>query len=357
MPRLSVVVPVHDVRPYLPGFLDSLTTQTYDDVELLLVDDGSTDGSVEVLRAFAEREPRAVLLEQANAGAGSARNRALDVATGELLAFADPDDELPADAWARMVGVLDRTGSDLVIGSAERFGAGRTYVPPLLARNHGQERLGITIADAPLLLADIFLWNKVVRRELWGALRFPEGTDYEDQPVVTDLLLAARSLDVLTDVVYRWRERADRSSATQARARLANLRDRIETKRATLAAVRRAGDPRLVAVLLEEVLPIDMWEHFRAAAGPVAGSPDSAAYWELLRDGVRELWAEVPFERTRLPVRQRLMGWLTAQDRRDDLVRLVAFLDDHPGPIEIRDGRYVHPWADEPGLPAELLRA
>jgi hypothetical protein len=77
----------------------------------------------------------------------------------------------------------------------------------------------------------------------------------------------------------------------------------------------------------------------------------------MLRDGVRELWNEdtVPFERTRLPLRQRLMGWLTARDRREDLVELIAFLDAHPGPVPVRDGRYAHPWAEEPGLPAELV--
>ena len=99
-----------------------------------------------------------------------------------------------------------------------------------------------------------------------------------------------------------------------------------------------------------------MWEYFRAVPGCTHD------YWAMLRDGVREFWNDdtVPFERTGLPLRQRLMGWLVAQDQRADLEELLAFIDaHHPDGLPRRevDGREVidHPFRDRPDLPPELL--
>lgn len=353
--RLSVVVPVYNVGDLLAASLDSILAQPVRDLEVVVVDDGSTDGCTQIARAYAAQHPQVRLIVQDNRGVSAARNRAVEACTGDLLTFVDPDDIVPADAWQAMIRTLGRTGSDFVVGGMERVAPdGRRWQPPLLRRNHAQERLGITIDDAPLMLADVFPCNKVFRADFWRRheLSFPLDVRYEDQVLCTQAFLAARSFDVLPDVVYDWYARDDLSSATQARGRLDNLRDRFVTKQLTLDLVRPRGNDRLLDTLLREVLPIDMWEHFRAAVAPTTEQPDD--YWSRLREGLLAIWnpSTVPFERTTLPVGQRLMGWLVAQDRRDDLARLVAEIDG-PG-ITTEQGRYLHPWVDEPGLPAEL---
>jgi CDP-glycerol glycerophosphotransferase len=358
-PTLSVVIPLYDVAAFLPACLDSVLGQPVRNLEVVLVDDGSTDDSAAIAQRYADRDPRVRLIRQPNLGVSVARNNGVAACTGELLTFVDPDDALPRDAWGPMVKALLRTGSDFAVGSMERVtGDGQRHRLPLLSRNHAVERLAISIEEAPLMLADVFPCNKVFRTAFWvdSKVAFPEDVRYEDQVALTEAFLAARSFDVLTEVVYDWRVRDDLSSATQKRGTLANLDDRIVTKRMTVERVRAhpAADV-LLDTLVREILPIDMWEHFRAAVAPTTEQPD--AYWEMLRAGVLEFWGEhtVPFERTTVPVSQRLMGWLVVQDRRDDLARLVALLDGPGVPTE--GGRFRHPWYDEPGLPAELRTA
>lgn len=352
-PRLSVVVPVYNVAPYVADSLDSVLRQRVrGGVEVIVVDDGSTDGSADIVEEYAARHEQVQVFHQPNSGVSIARNLALEHATGELLTFVDPDDELPADAWKAMLRTLDRTGSDFVVGKAERLEGERRFVTPLMERNHRVERLGIAIEDQPLMLADVFVWNKIFRREFWdrAGITFPERTRYQDQPALTQAFLAARSFDVLTDVVYDWRVRHDLSSATQKRRDLDNLQERVTTKRMTVEMVAAHGNDDVARVLHAEILPIDMWEHFWS----VRDCAD--AYWELLRDGVREFWGPhtLPFEETRLPVQQRLMGVLVGQDRRADLLALLEFLEQQGVPTEtVGDQvRATLPFTDDARVPA-----
>ncbi|MCW2848027.1 MAG: Teichoic acid biosynthesis protein [Marmoricola sp.] len=347
-PTVSVVVPVYDVAAYVEDCLTSIARQPVDDHEVIVVDDGSPDRSVEVVERLMRRDGRIRLLRQANAGLGAARNAGVAEATGTYLAFVDSDDVLPPDAWGAMLASLERTGSDLAVGTAERDDGIRRWTTPLMRRNHEVARPGIDVAQQPLILADVFAWNKLYRRSFWSGagLSFPEGTRYEDQPALTRAFLAASSFDVLTETVYRWAVREDRSSITQKRHETADLVDRLETKRDSARVVReRAGD-EVVRVFFAEVLPVDLWEYFRAVPGC------DADYWSLLVAGVRELWNDrtLPFEETAVPPQQRLMGWFVAQDRRADLESLLAWIDANR-PLPFEGGELAHPWRAEAGLP------
>ena len=355
-PKLSVVVPVFNVERFLPSAVESIQAQGIDNLEILIINDGSTDSSLEVARGCAAADSRIRVLDQKNGGVSSARNTAMAECSGDLVTFVDPDDTLPPGAWKSMISTLLRTGSDLVIGSMRHVdGEGRVHRLPLLERNHAVARERITLADQPLLLADVFPCNKMFRMDFWRRLDLTFPVDvryYEDQTVATEAMLAASSLDVLSDVVYEWHVRGDKSSATQARAALRNLEDRLLTKQRTIELVLEHGDPELLDVLWREVLPIDMWEHFRAAVAPTTELRDR--YWETLREGLLEIWPpdSMPFERTHVPPGQRLMGWLVSQDRRHDLATLIHTIDG-PG-VPQRDGRYLHPFLNDPSVPPAL---
>ncbi|HWU24012.1 MAG TPA: glycosyltransferase [Nocardioides sp.] len=352
-PRVSVVVPVYNLAESLEACLDSVLAQRgIGAIEVVAVDDGSTDGSGDLLDRYAARHPEVRVVHQANGGVSRARNHALELCTGFYVTFVDPDDVVPPGGWAPLVRSLDRTGSDFAVGMMERVGVdGRRSRPPLLARNHAVARPKVSIDEAPLLIADVFPCNKLFRLDFWrgAGLGFPVDLRYEDQVFATEAFLAARRFDVLTEVVYDWHVRDDLSSATQRRARLDNLADRMTTKQMSLERVVRHGNAELTDLFYREVLPIDMWEHFRAAVAPGTDQPED--YWRLLRDGLRAIWNEstVPFEDTAVPPAQRLMGWLTAHDRRDDLARLIAEIDG-PG-VPVVDGIYQHPWRDASGVP------
>src|SRR4051812_12375969 len=246
-PRLSVVVPFHNVAEYLDACLTSLAAQTSAaDTEVIMVDDGSTDDSARIARSWADREERFILVQQAQAGPGAARNAGVDLARGEFLAFVDGDDLVPSDAYELLLRTLARTGSDLVSGAVNRIGSFGTRPSHLHGRAILGEELGTHISRTPSLLYDVTMWNKVIRRDFWDAhgLRFPEGVLYEDIQLATRLHCLAGSVDVIAAPIYHWRERSGGNpSITQARGNPINLRDRINAL-LTIDAFLTAYSPR-----------------------------------------------------------------------------------------------------------------
>ncbi|MGW9304129.1 bifunctional glycosyltransferase/CDP-glycerol:glycerophosphate glycerophosphotransferase [Streptomyces cyaneofuscatus] len=227
-PLLSVVIPVHNVEDYLEDCLHSVADQSLDAIEVVMVDDGSTDGSGRIAAAFAARDRRFRLVRQENAGLSAARNTGVRHTTPTVpyLAFADSDDFVVHDAYERMVASLESTGSDLVTGNVWRLtGQGRQQAWQYRWLTASRPRTHIT--RDPRLLADRVAWNKVFRRSFWDghAFTFPEGKLYEDTPVMIPAHYLAGTVDVLREHVYYWRVRE--GSITRRRTDVTGVRDRI----------------------------------------------------------------------------------------------------------------------------------
>ncbi len=239
---LSVVVPFYGVEAYLEDCLRSLAEQSLRDIEVVLVDDGSLDGSRAVADAWCARDPRFRVVAQPNAGLGPARNTGAGGATGRYIAFADSDDVLPVHAYERLVGSLERSGSDIAAGGVGRFVAGGDARPSWLhAPLFGQAVEGTTLAEVPRLGRDRMVWNKVYRRSFWTGhgLRFP-AIRYEDWPVTLRAYQEARSVDLVRGTVYYWRDRESLDSITQQSRDLANFTDRVASAAQVTALVREA---------------------------------------------------------------------------------------------------------------------
>ncbi|MFI7327730.1 CDP-glycerol glycerophosphotransferase family protein [Streptomyces rubiginosohelvolus] len=227
-PLLSVVVPVHNVEAYLEDCLRSVAEQTLDAIEVVMVDDGSTDASGRIAAEFAARDERFRLVRQPNAGLSAARNTGVRHTTPTVpyLAFADSDDVVVHDAYERMTAALESSGSDLATGNVWRLtGQGRHQAWQYRWLTGPRSRTHIT--RDPRLLADRVAWNKVFRRSFWDAhaFAFPEGRLYEDTPVMIPAHYLAGSVDVLAEHVYYWRVRE--GSITRRRTDVTGVRDRI----------------------------------------------------------------------------------------------------------------------------------
>ncbi|MGH3040283.1 MAG: bifunctional glycosyltransferase/CDP-glycerol:glycerophosphate glycerophosphotransferase, partial [Gaiellaceae bacterium] len=228
--RISVVVPVYNVAAYLEECLESLAQQTFGDLEVVLVDDGSTDESPEIAERFAARDARFRLVEQANAGLGAARNTGARHASGEFIVFADSDDVVPRHAYELLLGTLDETGSDFASGNVRRLTPQGSQKATFLAKAFDRTRLRTHITRFPHLVADRTAWNKLFRRSFWDRhrLRFPVGVYYEDTPVTIPAHYLAESVDVIEQTVYLWRVREGPDlSITQRRTETKTLRDRF----------------------------------------------------------------------------------------------------------------------------------
>ena len=325
---ISVVVPVYDVAAYLPEALDSILAQSHRSLEVVVVDDGSTDGSGRIADEYAARDPRVHVVHTANHGLGAARNEGIRHATGDLLTFADSDDVVPPGAYAALLRQLRRTGADFVTGSVARWEGDRLEELPWMRRLH-RPRAAYFIEQHPEILGDVFAWNKLFRRSFWddAGLTWPEGIRYEDQPATTRAYVAARRFGVVPDVVYHWRIRHDGSSITQQRSSLADLRDRWTTKRMSLTTVQGFGSDQVTRVFVDRVLAGDLPRYFTEIPGC------SEEWWDLLVAGVREFWGVRTLARSGLPPVHRLTGWLVGQDRRAEAELVMRYVAEHGGPV------------------------
>ena len=229
-PRISVVVAFFNNEDDLGDCLDSIAAQTFADLEVIMVDDASSDHSAEIARAKAAADPRFTLLQPEHGGPGGARNRGVERARGEYLAFVDGDDVLPANAYELLLHALERSGSDFVSGAVYRVGPNGISPSALHSLAIKGRQTGTHVTRTPRLLYDVSVWNKLFRRSFWDAhqLSYPEGVVWEDLRLMTKAHVLARAVDVIPDTVYYWRERAHgRLSITQSRASVANLRDRM----------------------------------------------------------------------------------------------------------------------------------
>lgn len=218
MSLLSVVVPIYNVEPYVHATLSSLAHQSHRDIEVVMVNDGSTDRSADIAEAFAARDSRFSLHHQANGGLGNARNTGARLATGDLISFVDSDDLLPHYACQLVIRTLQSTGSDFLSGNEYRFDSRGAHPAPMLQGNFAATQLRTSVAKRPALMRDLLPHNKVYRRPFWDAagLEFPEGILFEDGPVSVKAHALAKSVDIVSTPIYYWRLRDDASrSLTQ----------------------------------------------------------------------------------------------------------------------------------------------
>ena len=205
--RFSVIVPVYNVADYLPACVYSLLTQQSKDWELILVDDGSTDGKCPALcDKLAAEHPKLVrVIHQENGGLGAARNTGIEAARGDYLLFVDSDDTLEPGTLERLSGVVDETGADMIVFPyCYVTEAGEQPGEPRLSAVTGET---VTLEEEPDLLLDspsacFRLW----KRELFadGSIRFPGRVWYEDLCTTPKALLRARSIVQIPDSFYRY---------------------------------------------------------------------------------------------------------------------------------------------------------
>lgn len=212
-PLITVIVPVYNVEQYLRQCLDSILNQTYQEIEVLLINDGSTDASDEICREYAERDNRIRYFVKENGGLSDARNYALDRATGEYVTFVDSDDFLMEQALEKLYATSLLGESDLVVGFFCYFE--EPYFQ-LFTKEHFPE-LPITYVDSLYALHQMdemvdvnFLrfstaWGKLYKLSLFDGIRYPYGKYAEDQFTTWRLYLKAEKIAVSNQVVYTYR--------------------------------------------------------------------------------------------------------------------------------------------------------
>lgn len=313
------------------------------DLEVVMVNDGSTDGSPRIAREFAETDGRFRLVEQENAGLGAARNAGVRQARGTYLAFVDSDDIVPQDAYERMLTALEESGSDFATGNVHRLRPdGRSEQSPMFRKAMESDRTGTHVTRDWDLLGDRIACNKVFRRDFWDrhALAFPEGVLFEDTPVMVPAHFLAGSVDVHKSPVYLWRDRD--GSITSRRAKPRAVQDRTAAVLAASGflagkAAEAAGTPQA-----------EVWAEAKRRYDTTVLSGDLWLFMEALPHGDAE-YHDVFIEQANafadttdraviaaLPLALRVKWQLIRLRRVGDLLAFMAYEKSHPGAFRVR---------------------
>lgn len=203
---VSIVVPVYNSEKYLARCVGSLRAQTCDEIEMILVDDGSTDGSGEICEQAAAQDRRIVVIHQKNGGVSAARNAGIRQARGDYVMFVDADDELLPDAVEKLLETITQSRAQMVVGrhihvranGAERVEDDRCKA----GRMEGEDFLKAVLADLPV---GYFVWRILYQKEFISDLRFEEGCITGEDGIFIFRCAMKKPLVVITDdVVYRY---------------------------------------------------------------------------------------------------------------------------------------------------------
>jgi glycosyltransferase involved in cell wall biosynthesis len=214
-PAVSFIVPVYNVEPYLHQCLDSLLAQTFDDLEVICIDDGSGDGSPAIIREYADKDGRIRFERQHNQGPSVARNRGMELARGEYLFFVDSDDFVEPEMLERLVDRARLTGADMVICDYWLYdtttGELGTYRDQeMYARLDGSV---FTIEEQPCMIGVIGVPDRLFSRAFLeaGGWRFIDGRLYEDAAFCIETALAASVIALDAGHYYYYRRGIPRS--------------------------------------------------------------------------------------------------------------------------------------------------
>lgn len=209
-PKISVIIPVYNVAAYLRKCLDSVLGQSYLNLEVLLVDDGSADSSGDICDEYAKKDERIRVFHQKNRGLSAARNLALDNMSGDYVACVDADDYIEADMYEAMMAQMDDETDIVCCGTNSIF-------PADVRKNYVSYKTHVcTKYRNNEMVRELFLFHisfsscdKLFRRRLFEGLRYPEGKVCEDLPVLYELVSRSRKMVNIGEAKYNYVYRAD----------------------------------------------------------------------------------------------------------------------------------------------------
>lgn len=235
-PLLSIVVLVYNTAEYLSECFDSLLAQHYDNIEIIAIDDASTDDSLAICRAYEAKDARfRCLAKPTNEGGAVVGNLGIEQARGEYVALVDSDDVVTLGGYARLMHEAVTESADIVIGRAARLTDGAISAVAFLYEPFvwSRRRVLDSVQDYPEVTHDCFYWNKVFRRDFLHehGLGMVPGLLYADRPFVHKAYFLSRKTVIITDLVYLWRVRSAGSvvSISQNNSNCANFTDRIRS--------------------------------------------------------------------------------------------------------------------------------
>lgn len=203
-PLISIIVPVFNVEKYLERCLDSLISQSYRNIEIVLIDDGSTDESGKICDRYAKEHSNLIVIHQENQGLSMARNAGLDIAKGDYIGFVDSDDYVEPKMFEELYNNLLGNNADISVCSFYEDDEDETNIMRVELKNED-----ITNFDAMKNIASqnnghafVVMWNKLFKKTLFDTIRFPIGKIHEDQFIIHKLYFVSNKISTFSSCLY-----------------------------------------------------------------------------------------------------------------------------------------------------------
>ncbi len=214
MVKISVIIPVYNVENYLNECLDSVVNQTLSDIEIICVNDGSTDNSLNILKQYSKSDNRIKIINQNNLGVSSARNNGLDVSVGKYICFLDSDDYLELDALEKVYDVSESNGLDICLFKLINFDDDTKkqyneeyFDMTFLKKKYGSSVFSHNDIESDLFRISVTPHSKLFNREFISQFKFPEGLIYEDNVFFTQAMFEAGRVLFYDEYLYNRRIR------------------------------------------------------------------------------------------------------------------------------------------------------
>ena len=224
MPKVTIIIPVHNGAACLPELLDSVIAQTEKGWNCICVNDGSTDDSLELLNRYADRDDRITVINQPNGGCGTARNTAMQHVKTPLVTFADQDDLLHPQAFETALAAIESAGVDCLCFGFSRFQA-KPVIQPITSRPTvvRANRNGTDLITGRRSSWPIFVWRHIFRTDAVRSIPFPPISGGEDQAWMSELSWNNLTWASIDPVLYFNRERPNSQSRGVSRRYIDNV--------------------------------------------------------------------------------------------------------------------------------------
>ena len=199
---ISVIVPVYNMEDKLERCLDSLVNQTYKNIEIIVINDGSKDNSINVINKYKKKYKNIVVIDRENKGISVTRNEGIKIAKGDYIAFVDSDDYVELDMYEKLYKKITKDKSDIVVCNYKMFNDNLEFTNLDISN-----KCNITnLYDNPKMVynMDYAPWNKLFKKNLWDDIEYPVGIKYEDLEAVLKVFLKTNKVSYLNEYLYNY---------------------------------------------------------------------------------------------------------------------------------------------------------
>lgn len=211
--KISVVVPIYNVDRWLPRCLTSIIGQSFTEFELLLVNDGSTDDSLEICQSFSKKDERIKIINKENGGLSDARNAGIDIAQGRYIVFVDSDDYLERNYLFNLYHNIIKTNADIAMCEYKEV----TEKGKLIKKVYLNETSSAQVVSGRQIIKNIYrdkgtinivAWNKIYKTSLFTDLRYPVGKFFEDEYMIIPIMYKTKKVCLVRNILYNYVQRS-----------------------------------------------------------------------------------------------------------------------------------------------------